>query len=374
MCRIELYFVLGQKCSTTSRLFVAESIWPELKEYLVSETNKLSIGPVIHQRSWEKLDRVIRQGKSDSSLQLLAGGQTDRSKGWFVQPTIFQTSDRNHEYLKSEFFGPVLTVYVYPDAEYEQTLSWIDASTKFALTGSVFARDRAAVQLAEDRLRQAAGNFYINSKRSGAVVGHQPFGGARPAPPDTHDTSPVTAPALFEIPEALLQPRKNPLLHSLLKKTLYNHFCAGENHGEVTSTIRRIKDMGFRGVILTYAKEVVVDSSQSEVGKGTQQLEEAEQADVDLFLATHNKKSTLAAYEQQAARAVRSVLHSHQLKAGGAGPEAYKCLSWGSLDDCLSYLIRPAVENRDAVSRTVTEYQALKREVWRRLRATVGLS
>lgn len=179
----------GQKCSATSRLFVAESIWPELKEYMVSETNKLSvgppeqfqnfIGPVIHQRSWEKLDRVIRQGKSDSSLQLLAGGQTDKSKGWFVQPTIFQTSDRDHAYLKDEFFGPVLMVYVYPDAEYEQTLSHIDASTKFALTGSVFARDRAAVQLAEDRLRQAAGNFYINSKSSGAVVGHQPFGGAR---------------------------------------------------------------------------------------------------------------------------------------------------------------------------------------------------
>lgn len=118
----------------------------------------------------------------------------------------------------------------------------------------------------------------------------------------------------------------------------------------------------------------------------------AEQARVDLFLATHNKKSTLAAYEQQAARAARGassipVKYGQllgmadevsctllQLKAGGVGPEAYKCLSWGSLDDCLSYLIRRAVENRDAVSRTVTEYQALKREVWRRLRATVGLS
>lgn len=417
---------------------------------------------------------------------------------------------------------------------------------------------------------------------------------------------------LFSKPRnALLQPKANPLLHSLLKRTLYNHVCAGENHSEVTSTIRRIKYMGFRGVILTYAKEVVVDSSQSEVGTGTQQLEEAKQADVDvsqphydkdiqawrdgvletvamlskgdflalkygvhtpiptnryeidldcteadiprsyrftgagagvtealssgkplpaqmssalediceqairrramilvdaeqqfvqpgidraaaelmrryntggggalvyntyqaylkatpqvlgahlaqarrdgfalgvklvrgaymsseprhlindtkadtddaydkiaeslvdqnhqlfgfedsaeqarvdLFLATHNKKSTLAAYEQQAARAARGassipVKYGQllgmadevsctllQLKAGGVGPEAYKCLSWGSLDDCLSYLIRRAVENRDAVSRTVTEYQALKREVWRRLRATVGLS
>ncbi|KAL2672845.1 hypothetical protein Neosp_013561 [[Neocosmospora] mangrovei] len=179
----------GQKCSATSRLFVAESVWPEFKEELIAETEKIQVGspedftkfvgPVIHERSWQKLDSVISKAKADSEVTLLTGGHTDKSEGWYIQPTIFQTTNPHHEMLKTELFGPLLTVYVYPDAEYEQTLSLIDKSTKFALTGSVFARDQDAIKAAEEGLRQSAGNFYINSKSSGAVVGHQPFGGSR---------------------------------------------------------------------------------------------------------------------------------------------------------------------------------------------------
>ncbi|KAE8374878.1 delta 1-pyrroline-5-carboxylate dehydrogenase-like protein [Aspergillus bertholletiae] len=179
----------GQKCSATSRLYVAESVWPEFKEQLVRETEKLKvggpeqfdnfIGPVIHQRSWEKLDRVIEEAKSDPSVTLLAGGKTSRDEGWFVQPTIFQTSDPGHSLMKNEFFGPILAVYVFPDGEFEEVLSLVDSSTKFGLTGAVFAKDRTAIDLAEAKLRHSAGNFYINGKSTGAVVGHQPFGGSR---------------------------------------------------------------------------------------------------------------------------------------------------------------------------------------------------
>ncbi|KAH7018911.1 Aldehyde/histidinol dehydrogenase, partial [Ilyonectria destructans] len=111
--------------------------------------------------------------------EIIAGGQTDQSKGWFIRPTIFQTKNPRHDFLKSEFFGPLLTVYVYPDAQYQETLSLIDSTTQFALTGAVFARDRSAISATDEGLRQSAGNFYINSKSSGAVVGHQPFGGSR---------------------------------------------------------------------------------------------------------------------------------------------------------------------------------------------------
>ncbi|KAJ4269866.1 1-pyrroline-5-carboxylate dehydrogenase [Fusarium torreyae] len=179
----------GQKCSATSRLYVAQSIWPEFKKELIKETEKLKmgspeqpqnfIGPVIHERSWNKLDKVIKEAKADQDVDLLTGGNTDRSEGWYIQPTIFQVKKPDHNLLKTEFFGPLLTAYVYPDAEYKQTLSVIDRTTKFGLTGAVFARDRSAIEAAENGLRQAAGNFYVNAKSSGAVVGHQPFGGAR---------------------------------------------------------------------------------------------------------------------------------------------------------------------------------------------------
>ncbi|KAK7456098.1 hypothetical protein CaCOL14_004140 [Colletotrichum acutatum] len=179
----------GQKCSATSRLYVAESIWPEFKEMLLQETKGLKvgspeqvdnfIGPVIHERSWTKLRDIIENAKKDPAIELLAGGHADNSQGWFVSPTIFQTEDAQHKLMKNELFGPILAVHVYPDAKYEEMLPVIDSTTQYGLTGAVFARDRSAIEAAEKGLRHAAGNFYVNSKSSGAVVGHQPFGGGR---------------------------------------------------------------------------------------------------------------------------------------------------------------------------------------------------
>ncbi|KAM0311102.1 hypothetical protein ACHAPQ_012425 [Fusarium lateritium] len=159
----------GQKCSTISRLFILESIWPEFKKELVAETEKLQ----------EKLNIVIQNAKTNKEVELLAGGSTDKSRGWFIQPTIFQIKNPLHNLMKDKLFSPVLSVYIYPDGKYEQTIELIDKSTKFALTGAVFAHNRTAIAKAEKGLRQSAGNFYINCKSSGAVVGHQPFGGGR---------------------------------------------------------------------------------------------------------------------------------------------------------------------------------------------------
>ncbi|CAI7657822.1 unnamed protein product [Penicillium discolor] len=179
----------GQKCSATSRLYVAESAWPEFKEQLVKETEVIKMGrpenfgnfmgPVIHERSFDKLAGVIKDAKNDSSVTLLAGGTTSREEGWFVRPTVFQVEDPSHSLMKDEFFGPILSVYVFPDNKYEETLAQVDSATKFGLTGAVFAKDRTAIESAEKYLRHSAGNFYINCKSSGAVVGHQPFGGSR---------------------------------------------------------------------------------------------------------------------------------------------------------------------------------------------------
>lgn len=179
----------GQKCSAASRLYVAESVWPEFKKQLVEETEKLKvgtpedpenfIGPVIHERSWNKLAKVVEEGKKDSTLTLLAGGKVSKQDGWYIHPTIFQTSDPKHMIMRTELFGPVLTVYVYPDHQFGNIPRLIDTTTGYALTGAVFARDRAALRFAEDALRNSAGNFYVNCKSSGAVVGHQAFGGAR---------------------------------------------------------------------------------------------------------------------------------------------------------------------------------------------------
>lgn len=183
----------GQKCSATSRVYVAKSIWPEFKERLVSETNKLKvgspwepetfIGPVIHEPSFKKLSGVIDSAKNDSELELLAGGKYDSSKGYFIHPTVYQALTPTHKLLSTELFGPILTVYVYDDAAgdsaFLDTCKLVDETSEYGLTGSVFASDRTAIRKAEDALRNAAGNFYVNCKSTGAVVGQQPFGGAR---------------------------------------------------------------------------------------------------------------------------------------------------------------------------------------------------
>ncbi|KAF3939520.1 Omega-crystallin [Dactylella cylindrospora] len=181
----------GQKCSATSRLYVAASIWEEFKKQLVAETEALKvgaseefqtfIGPVIHKGSFDKLKKVIDDAKDPkSNLTLLTGGKYDDSEGYFIYPTIYQTDDPTHELFNRELFGPVLVVYVYPDAEFENTIKAVDSTGGgYALTGSIFAKDREVIRYAEDKLRDSAGNFYINCKSTGAVVGQQPFGGSR---------------------------------------------------------------------------------------------------------------------------------------------------------------------------------------------------
>ncbi|KAJ4406312.1 1-pyrroline-5-carboxylate dehydrogenase [Neurospora sp. IMI 360204] len=181
----------GQKCSATSRLYVAKSIWPDFQELLVQETKKLNvgpptdygnfIGPVIHAASFKKLSTAIDEGKKDPDLQLIAGGEYDSSVGYYVKPTIFVSKTPDHKLFSTELFGPVLTVYVYDDYVDSTTSIYdiIDGATEYALTGSIFASDRAVIRLAEEKLRNSAGNFYINCKSTGAVVGQQPFGGSR---------------------------------------------------------------------------------------------------------------------------------------------------------------------------------------------------
>ncbi|KAK4181680.1 Aldehyde/histidinol dehydrogenase [Triangularia setosa] len=184
----------GQKCSATSRLYVPKSKWPEFKERLVEETEKLTmgnpwehehfIGPVIHEQSFKKLSKTIDEANQDKELELLTGGTYDGSKGWFVKPTIYLAKNPDHKLFSTELFGPVLTVYVYDDTAdpvgaFGKVCEVVDGATDYGLTGSVFAADRAAVRFAEEKLRNAAGNFYINCKSTGAVVGQQPFGGSR---------------------------------------------------------------------------------------------------------------------------------------------------------------------------------------------------
>jgi 1-pyrroline-5-carboxylate dehydrogenase len=184
----------GQKCSATSRAYVPKSIWPRFKERLVSETAALSvgpptdsknfIGPVIHAPSFKKLSGVIDAAKDDKDLELITGGKYDDSTGYFVHPTIYVTTNPNHHLLSTELFGPILTIYVYDDTSspveaFASICKLVDNTSEYGLTGSVFASDRAAIRFAEDALRNSAGNFYINCKSTGAVVGQQPFGGAR---------------------------------------------------------------------------------------------------------------------------------------------------------------------------------------------------
>ncbi|KAJ5727385.1 hypothetical protein N7493_005205 [Penicillium malachiteum] len=182
----------GQKCSATSRAYVASSIADEFVKQLAEEVNRLTVGepteftnfcgPVIHEASFNKLSGVIDEAKNDPELELLAGGSYDSSKGWYIQPTVYRTSNPDHPLLSRELFGPIIVVHSYNDtteADFVKICEKIDSTGTYGLTGSVFARDREAVQVADEALRNAAGNFYINCKSTGAVVGQQPFGGAR---------------------------------------------------------------------------------------------------------------------------------------------------------------------------------------------------
>ena len=179
----------GQKCSACSRLYVPDVLWCEFKKRLVEETKRIKMGPVteldvfcgpvINQAAFDNIKGYIEFCKGSAEAEIIAGGACDQSRGWFIEPTIVVTRNLQFKTIQEEIFGPVLTVFVYPSAEYEKYLELAAGTSPYALTAAVFARDCGAVQLARDRLRHAAGNLYVNDKCTGAVVGQQPFGGAR---------------------------------------------------------------------------------------------------------------------------------------------------------------------------------------------------
>jgi 1-pyrroline-5-carboxylate dehydrogenase len=179
----------GQKCSAASRAFIAASVWERLRDDLADTVRAIPMGDptdfamfmgaVIDRRAYDRITAAVGRARADDSIVVLAGGGADDSEGFFVEPTVLVGTDPDQEVFTSELFGPVLAVHVYDDADYAEILRRVDRATPFALTGAVFATDPAAVDLARDVLRYAAGNFYVNDKPTGAVVGQQPFGGAR---------------------------------------------------------------------------------------------------------------------------------------------------------------------------------------------------
>jgi 1-pyrroline-5-carboxylate dehydrogenase len=179
----------GQKCSAASRAYIPANLWEEVKGYILADLATMKMGgtedfsnfinAVIDEKSFDKIATYIANAKNDPRVTVIAGGECDKSKGYFVQPTVLLTTDPMYTTMCEEIFGPVLTIYVYPPDEYEQTLALVDGTSPYALTGSIFAQDRYAIELASKKLVNAAGNFYINDKPTGAVVGQQPFGGAR---------------------------------------------------------------------------------------------------------------------------------------------------------------------------------------------------
>ncbi|CAM1507744.1 Fc.00g045920.m01.CDS01 [Cosmosporella sp. VM-42] len=179
----------GQKCSANSRVYVPESAWPEFKRHLQEQISELKVGnvedfsnfitPVIHERSFDKLIQIIEDAKNDPELELVAGGKASKKEGYFVYPTVYRTSNPRHDIMSRELFGPILGIYVYPDIEWEKTLKIIDTTSRYALTGSIFAKDPYASREAQTILKHAAGMLYINTKCTGSVVAQQPFGGNR---------------------------------------------------------------------------------------------------------------------------------------------------------------------------------------------------
>jgi 1-pyrroline-5-carboxylate dehydrogenase len=179
----------GQKCSAASRAYVPKSLWPGIKEILLKQVSEIKMGDpcdftnfmnaVIDKSAFDTIKSYISHAKSSSDAEIIAGGTCDDSKGYFIDATIIETNNPKFKTMEEEIFGPVMTIYVYEDADYEKTLHLCDQTSPYALTGAVFATDRKAVEIAETILRNAAGNFYINDKPTGAVVGQQPFGGAR---------------------------------------------------------------------------------------------------------------------------------------------------------------------------------------------------
>jgi 1-pyrroline-5-carboxylate dehydrogenase len=179
----------GQKCSAASRAYIPASLWPMVKEQMQGDLAAIKMGPVedfgnfvnavISEVSFDKLAKFIDAAKADNDVELVSGGSYDKSKGWFIEPTVLKVHDPYYVTMCTELFGPVLTVFVYEDDQFDQILDVVDKTSVYALTGSIISQDRYAIDKATYHLRNAAGNFYINDKPTGAVVGQQPFGGAR---------------------------------------------------------------------------------------------------------------------------------------------------------------------------------------------------
>jgi len=179
----------GQKCSAASRAYIPSNLAEEVKRLLVEGVQSFKVGTVedfgnfvnavIDEKSFDRIAKYITDAKQNADVNILVGGDFDKTNGWFIQPTIIETKDPKYVSMCEEIFGPVLTIYIYDENKYEETLTVVDETSPYALTGAVIAQDRAAIELATKRLRQSAGNFYINDKPTGAVVGQQPFGGAR---------------------------------------------------------------------------------------------------------------------------------------------------------------------------------------------------
>jgi 1-pyrroline-5-carboxylate dehydrogenase len=179
----------GQKCSAASRAYIPQSLWPAVKDQLISDIKSMKMGSpedfgnfitaVIHEGSFDKLAKAIDQAKADKDAEIIVGGSYDKSKGYFIEPTVIVTTNPKYATMETELFGPVMTLYVYEDAKWAETLTLVDETSEYALTGAIFSQDRYAIEEATFALQNSAGNFYINDKPTGAVVGMQPFGGAR---------------------------------------------------------------------------------------------------------------------------------------------------------------------------------------------------
>jgi 1-pyrroline-5-carboxylate dehydrogenase len=179
----------GQKCSAASRSYIPASMWPEVKEHLIAQASEIKMGStedpsnyvnaVIHEGSFDKIASFLDAAKKDADVEIIIGGGYDKSVGYFIEPTVIVAKNPLYKTMCTELFGPVMTIYVYEDAAWEASLQLVDESTEYALTGAIFSTDRYIVEKASKALENAAGNFYINDKPTGAVVGQQPFGGAR---------------------------------------------------------------------------------------------------------------------------------------------------------------------------------------------------
>jgi 1-pyrroline-5-carboxylate dehydrogenase len=179
----------GQKCSASSRAYVPKSMWKDVEKFMRADLEDMKMGSpedfsnyinaVIDERAFDKISSYIAQAKKDKKAKVIMGGNYSKEEGYFIEPTVILASDPRYTTMEEELFGPVLTVYVYDDKDFEKTLKIVDTTSPYALTGAIFAKERTAVNIAFDALRNAAGNFYINDKPTGAVVGQQPFGGGR---------------------------------------------------------------------------------------------------------------------------------------------------------------------------------------------------